>query len=329
MKQKSFFLRYYRLFVLSAIPIFWLTLLLTVDQPMAYWFEFWWMVPISFVISLMVNSVGISGAALYVPFFVLIFPLLAFELTALESVKLSLIMESFGLTSSAIAFMAFGLEDKKLAFYSILSALPFVITGAFFSLYLPESVLITAVSASFIMSIFMVRYQSLLRREREKQHEKEHVDLTVSHGEERSIRSIDNKVYRYCLTPLGYKKRAIGLGIGGLFQGATGFGIGEMGLIGMFITKIPVRVAIGTSHLTVAATAIVAASIHIVQSAAFSAAIPWNIPFMAVPAVIIGGQLAPYLDTKLSTKNLERFISVLFFVIGISLLFVAMKKAVF
>jgi len=329
MKTHSFFLRHYRKIALSIIPIFWLILFFFIDQPPAYWLEFWWMVPIAFVISLTVNSVGISGAALYVPFFVLIFPLVAFPLSALESVKLSLILESFGLTSSSLSFMAFGLEDKKLAFYSIVGALPFVVMGAFFSLYLPESVLISVVAISFILFIFMVRYNKVLRKERLEQHDQEHVDLTVSHGEERFIRSRDHRVYRYCLTPRGYKKRFLGLGIGGLFQGAAGFGIGEMGLIGMFITKIPVRVAIGTSHLIVAFTAITAALIHVLQSAALGATIPWNIPFMAVPAIIISGQLAPYVDSALSVKKLERFISILFLLIGIALLFVAVKKGIY
>ena len=145
MKRKNFFWRHYRLFTFSAIPIFWLLLIFTQGQPAGYWFEFWWMVPIAFFISLTVNSVGISGAALYVPFFILVFPLFAFPLTALETVKLSLILESFGLTSSAISFMAFGIEDQKLAFYSIFQALPFVVLGALLALYTPEVVIILAV----------------------------------------------------------------------------------------------------------------------------------------------------------------------------------------
>jgi uncharacterized membrane protein YfcA len=300
--------------------------LLTIDQPLLYWFEYWWMLPTAFVISLTVNSVGISGAAIYVPFFVLIFPLVAFELTALETVKMSLILESFGLTSSAISFMAFGLEDKKLAFYSILTALPFVVAGALISTRLPEAVLIFAVAASFITSFYMLRRAKQVRKMRQTQHEKDHVDLTVNQGEERHIRTRDHRVYKYCLTAKGYKKRAVQFIVGGLFQGAAGFGIGEMGLIAMFTTKIPVRVAIGTSHLIVAITAITAVTIHVWQTAALTAPISWNIPFMAVPGIIISGQLAPYVDSALSTDKLERIISILFTVIGVALLFVVINK---
>lgn len=284
------------------------------------------MAPIAFFISLTVNSVGISGAALYVPFFVLIFPLLAFPLTALETVKLSLVMESFGLTSSAFSFMAYGVEDRKLALYSIFQALPFVVVGAFFALYVPETVLIFAVAASFVTSMFLLRYARHLKYHRVRQQDKTKVDLSVSHGDERTIRSHDRRTYRYCLTPQGYKKRFFGFSLGGLFQGATGFGIGEMGLLGMFITKIPVRVAIGTSHLVVAVTAILAALIHVFLTTAYQTALPWNIAFITVPAIMISGQFAPYLDSKLSARNLERIISFLFVIIGIALLLVVVQK---
>ena len=56
------------------------------------------------------NTVGISGAALFVPFFALVFPALAFSLTPGQGVMLGLITESFGISSSTFAFMRFGAE---------------------------------------------------------------------------------------------------------------------------------------------------------------------------------------------------------------------------
>ena len=326
MEERSFFIRYQRWFVILIVPVFWAILLLSQKQPFEYWLQFWWMIPIAFVISIMVNTVGISGAALMVPFFTLIFPFLADPLTALQSVKLGLITESFGLTSSALAFIAFGLVDKKLAVYSVLGALPFVILGALFSSYLPESVLLSILAAALITSIFMMRYEKTLRAHRIEQHQKAHVDLAGATGDLREIRSQDHRIYRYCLTKKGYEKRAIGFGSGGLLQGAAGFGIGEMGIISMLISKIPIRIAIGTSHMVVASTAILASVIHVISFSAFQAPIPWNIPFMTVPAVILGGQLSPYVSARLPARQLERFISILFFVIAISLVVLVLKK---
>lgn len=320
--------RYDQIYAVALLGIaFLVVLLLTQDQSLAYWLQYWWMAPIAFVIAITVNTVGISEAALLVPFLVIVFPLLAGEsLTALQSVQAGLITESFGLTSSALAFLAYKLVDKRLALYSILVGIPFVAVGAFFSTLLPESVLLSLVAATLIVSIFMMRYAKTLKKHRMKQHEMAHVDLSVHEGHRRVIRSLDHRVYRYCLTKKGYEKRALGFSIGGLFQGAAGFGIGEMGIIGMLITKIPVRVAIGTSHLIIAVTAILAASIHIFQAASHATVIPWNIPFVAVPAVIIGGQLSPYVAAKLPTKQLERFISALFFVIATALFVLVFKN---
>ena len=279
----------------------------------------------AFLISLAANIAGISGAALYVPFFVLVFPFFAVPLTALQSVKLGLVLESFGLTSAALAFMAFGLEDKKLAFYSVLGALPLVIAGAVFSLYIPESVILSVVAAALVSGTFMKMYAKPVKQAHAHEHQKEHVDLTVTHGEDRHIRSRDHRVYKYSLTPRGYKKRFIGLGLGGFFQGAAGFGIGEMAIIGMTITKIPVRVAIGTSHLIVASTAIIATIIHIFQDWGVATTVPWNVTFMAVPAAVIAGQLSPYIDSKLPPRQLQHIISALFFGVAVALLLLALQ----
>ncbi len=305
------------------IPLFWVGLLLTVGGSLDFWLDFWWMFPIAFVIALTVNTVGISGAALFVPFFVLIFPLFADELSALQSVKLGLITESFGLSSSALAFLAFGLVDKRIARSAIIGALPFVLVGAGLSTYLPESILFMMVAGLLITSVVLINVEKRLHAKRRDEHEQDVVDLTVPEGEQVEIVSLSGKTYRYCRTPSGARTRLLGYSTGGFFQGAAGFGIGEMGIISMLLSGLPTRVAIGTSHLVVASTAIFASLIHALSAGGGGAGIPWNIPFITVPAVILGGQAAPYLAAKLPTVLLERFISVLFVVIATSLLYLA------
>lgn len=74
-------LEYENYLILLLIPIFLLILTGLVRGDVGYWTEFWWMFPVSIVIATVVNTVGISGAALFVPFFALVFPALAFGLT--------------------------------------------------------------------------------------------------------------------------------------------------------------------------------------------------------------------------------------------------------
>jgi len=312
--------------IAGAVIIFISALLLSNSDGFAFWFKFWWMFPTALVIATIVNTSGISGAALFVPFFILVFPFFADPLTPLQSVKLGLITESFGLTSSALAFWAFGLIDKKIAWYAIVGAVPFVVGGAVISSFLPQTALYLMIAALLISAVVLFNAREVLHKKHQEEKDKQKIDLTVPEGEKVKIKSADKVTYRYCRTKQGYTKRFFGYGIGGFFQGAAGFGIGELGIISMISTRIPIRISIGTSHIIVASTAIMATITHILLTSAASASIPWNIPFMTVPAVVIGGQIAPYVAAKLPTKILSMFISTLFIIIAVLLILLVITQ---
>ena len=301
--------------------IFLMSIYLLTPGDGSYWLQYWWMFPIAFMVALMVNTAGISGASLFVPFFILIFPLITgISLAPIDTVKLGLITESFGLSSSALAFLSFGLVDTTLASRAIVRAIPFVIVGVFFVFLIPKSVLYVIVAVLLLLAVFLMRYERVLKQRRIESSKLDDINESVPDGEQVTITSKDKKRYTYCRTKSGAKKRFIGYGLGGVFQGAAGFGIGELGIISMILTKIPTRIAIGTSHFIVATTAIVASIIHFILASSLSGgSFPWNIPFMTVPAVILGGQLAPYVAAKLSSKYLERFVSILFIIIAFAL----------
>lgn len=314
---------------LLAVVIFLSSLLLTIEySSWSFWLEYWWMFPIALTIAITVNTLGVSGAALFVPFFILLFPFLAAPLTAVQSVQLGLITESFGLSSSALAFFAFGLVDKKLAFISAVGALPFVIGGALLTVFIPKAILLSMIAVLLIVSVALIHYKKRLDQSRIEELSQQKIDTKEVADEPVEMFSQDGKQYKYCRTKVGYKKRFLGYGLGGFFQGAAGFGIGELGIISMIMSRIPIRISIGTSHFIVAATAIIASIIHVSVSttAGGSEAIPWNLLFMTVPAVVIGGQLAPFVAAKLSTKSLEKFISVLFVGIAVALLLLVAKE---
>lgn len=315
--------------VLAAI-IFLAVLAAAVPGDSAYWLRYWWMFPIAFLIALTVNTAGISGAALFVPFFILIFPFLAgTNLQAIETVKLGLITESFGLSSSALAFLAFGLVDIRIALRSILVALPFVFGGAFLTALIPESVLFFIIAVLLVVSVFLLWFEKELEAKRRAERDAISALEEDERGEAVVQKSKDGKEYRYAYTRAGQLKRFAGYALGGSFQGATGFGIGEMGIIATMLSHIPTRIAIGTSHLIVATTAIAASLVHFFfasNAAAAAAAFPWNIPAMTIPAVIAGGQLAPYVAAKLPTRYLERFVSGLFIIIAGALIVLAFSK---
>ena len=311
------------LLVFFIIPIWIISLILLFPHPSSYWFSFWWMLPIALTIAITVNTVGISGSALFVPFFIIIFPVLSSPLTVGQSVTLSLITESFGLSSSALAFWWFGLIDRKIGFRTILIAIPCVILGAVISFFLSSNTLRIIVAISLIISLILL----LNKKRRESKKECLECDLIGKHHKHKLsdnavLTDKEGKTYKYCRY-CGMKKRFIGYSLGGLFQGSSGFGIGELGILSMVLTNIPIRVAIGTSHLIVAFTAIIASIIHVVFSTNLNIAIPWHILIITVPSVILGGQIAPYVSSRIKTNVLEYFVIILFSIISLTLFWIS------
>ncbi len=327
-KGTNFLLRYQQWIIALAVIVFLAFAILFHPQPLEYWLEFWWMVPIFFILSLIANTAGISGAALFVPFFILIFPLIAgYELSAVETVRLGLITESFGLSSSALAFFAFRQIDVKLATKIIMWVLPFVTIGALVTVFIPDSILYIVVAIMLMVAALLLIYGKEISRKRKREDARD----TVSYGTddpsavvvERSDK--EGRKYSYCITKTGNRERNFAYSLGGFFQGAAGFGIGELGVISMILTHIPVRIAIGTSHLIVAVAAITASLIHVffVVNESGTSSIPWNILVMTVPTVVIAGQLSPYVASKIPVKYLQSFVTILFVVIAGALVLLA------
>ena len=69
-----------------------------------YWLQFWWMSPIALSICVTANTLGVSGAALFLPFYTLIFPLLGHHLEPVQAVEVGIMTEIFGFMSSTTAF---------------------------------------------------------------------------------------------------------------------------------------------------------------------------------------------------------------------------------
>lgn len=319
-------LEYENYLILLIIPIFLFILIRLVKGDVDYWTEFWWMFPVAIVIATVVNTVGISGAALFVPFFALVFPALAFGLTPGQSVMLGLITESFGISSSTFAFMRFGLIDKKMAFRSLTGAVPVVIISAVASFYFPEKMIYFLISLALLISVYSLGHAERIKAFAEELASKK--SLTVTHQHKRPPENVtltdrNGKVYNYCRC--AYRIRLFGYSLGGIFQGISGFGIGEMGMVSMIVSGIPAKVGVGTNHIIVAGTAIVASIAHLISSSAGGSATPWNIIAMTVPAVIIGGQLAPYVAAKMNTAVLEKVLSILFIILAIALLYIGFR----
>lgn len=324
-RLRDLFLEYQHVVVLALPPLFMTGLLFAQPNPAGYWLQYWWMFLVAVTGATIVNMVGISGSALFVPFFIFLFPVFAGEsLPPEQLVKVGLIMETFGLSSSAFAFARYGLIDYRVGGLIVLGALPFVIGGSLLSFVVPAWIFYLLLAGVLVVSAYILYANST--------HE-EDMDETVFDtrqaaedgvGQERRDR--DGNTYRYHRS--GYSSRFGNYGVGALFQGLAGFGIGEVGIISMLRTDIPTRMAIGTNHVVVATTALIASVTHVFVGPAVIpgahdvgfASTPWNIVFVGVPGTVVGGQLAPYITSRVPTHKLKSGVSGLFLVLGIALL---------
>ncbi len=123
---------------------------------MEYWLQYWWLFPVFLTGATIVNTVGISGSALFVPFLIFIFPIFAHPLDSSTLVKVGLISEAFGLSSSAVAFIQYGLVDRRLALTLVGGSIPFVVGGALLSFVIPDVVFhallgIALLAASYLL----------------------------------------------------------------------------------------------------------------------------------------------------------------------------------
>ncbi|WP_318567724.1 sulfite exporter TauE/SafE family protein [Salinigranum marinum] len=351
--QKSF-LKYQHLFVLLAPVIFVTSVYLAAPTPAdagaGYWLEFWWLLPVFMLGATIVNTVGISGSALFVPFLIFVFPLFAQSLTPQTIVKVGLISEAFGLSSSAVAFVQYGLVDRRLALSLVAGAVPFVVAGALLSFVIPEVLFHSLLGLALLAASYLL-FRADLGHDGDHEESSTADDGTavaadgggrelpddpgklgpagVRTDDDGTVTRVDREGDDYTYERSGYLRRFANYSVGGTFQGLAGFGVGELGIVSMLGTNVPVRVAIGTNHIVVALTAVLASLVHVFGGGLVGghslslATTPWNMVVFTVPATVVGGQIAPYVSNALETDTIKNFVGVLFAVIAVALFLMA------
>lgn len=349
------FLRYQHLFVLTAPVLFVLGVYTGAPTPADaganYWFEYWWLLPVFMLGATIVNTVGISGSALFVPFLIFLFPLVAQPLSPSEIVLVGLVSESFGLSSSALAFVRYGLVDRRLAVSLVVGGLPFVVGGALASFVIPETVFYGLLGLALLTASYLLFSADLGHGDHADDGDADAAEVDpsadaaadggdrdlpgddakpgpagVETDEDGLVTRVDNDGNEYTYGRAGYLERFGNYSVGGAFQGLAGFGIGELGIISMLRTNVPVRIAIGTNHIVVAVTAVIASLVHVFGGAFVDVGhaislrnVPWNMVVFTVPATVIGGQIAPYVSTAADTGTINTGVGVLFAVISLAL----------
>ena len=277
---------------------------------------YWFMFPVAIAIATTAMLSGIGGAALFTPMFLIVFPLLGAEYTlgsAVTAIGAALLTQTFGFASGFIAYQRKGLIDYKSALPFIAVAVPIAILGALLSQTADANLLKgTYAVLMAILSVILLRRPASV--------EAKPTIGAAGAGEVRELKARDGTRYRYTAPRQGLGAAATG--IGAFLTGMVSVGIGEV-IMGQLLKRhrVPLPVAAATSVLIVIATVTAASLAQVTALIAEGgiAAVPWNLLVYTIPGVIIGGQIGPRAQGKVSETTMVRAIALLFALICIAM----------
>ena len=293
------------------------------------WALYWFMFPVSICIATSAMLSGIGGAALFIPIFVIIFPLLGpeYPLHTAAAIGTALMTEVFGFSSGFVGYYRKRLIDFRSAVPFILVAVPVAIGGALMLAVLKDHEGFLKGAYAILM---LVLCPIILRHTPPAAITHAPPDGAAAPADNRPIHSVtarSGETYRYHAPRQGFSGSLI-TGAGSFLTGLLGVGIGEV-IMPQLVkrNRIPVAVAAATSVFIVIVTI---ASASFTQIAALIAAggvnaIPWNLVCYTIPGVILGGQIGPWLQGKIEQRSMEKAIALLFGVIGIAMMWIVVR----
>jgi uncharacterized membrane protein YfcA len=319
---------------------------------MEYWLEYWWLLPIALAICVLVCLVGVEGSLLFAPFYAVIFPWLSgVPLTPLQAIQIGIISEIFGFTSSFTGFLRAGLIDFRVGARTAALGIPAALIGVVLAYRLPQPVLLVLVATAMPALAWYIRHPPRPDNDTKKAESSRptkdadedvraaatHIPLccyssanyytgrastntgpaattSVETGA-REHRDRRGRSYRYGYQ--GGKDQMVIGSLGGMFTGLLGFGIGVLGVAHLVIRRIPVRIAVGTSHFVILLVTGAAVAAHAVEITTSGQAPPWNIVAANVTAVLVGGQLAAWLAGRLPEHKIRTVLVVLLLALAV------------
>ena len=274
--------------------------------------EYWYMLPVSILVATIAMASGVEGATFFAPIFIL-----ALRLTPEVAIGVGLITEVFGFASGLFAYARKRLIDYQLGGRLLLVTVPLALLGTWLAAGISPDIL----KAILGVGLFAIAF-SFLRAP-------DHSDVVViddaihrsdgpGKGETCLITADGEEIwYTVC------NKTEGGLisGVGALFMGMISTGLGEMnGYFFLQRCRVPSKVAVATSVLIVAVTALAASVGHMVSFIQQGPSVlntVFGLVTFSIPGVIIGGQLGSAAARHIPQNVLIRGLGMLFVLIAV------------
>ena len=282
---------------------------------------YWFMFPVSIVVATCAMLSGIGGAALFTPIFILVFPLLGPEYvlgSTVAAIGTALITQTFGFLSGFVGYYRRRLIDYRLASRIIVVSVPVAVAGALTAGALHDSVLIASYAMLVaVLSVVMWRNRPPATA----------AAVAMKSATWRTIVDSKGHTYAYDVPRLGTGSNLL-TATGAFLTGMVSVGIGEVTISQLTRKGLPIAVAAATSVLVVITTVVFASTTlfaQMIKNGGWTA-VPWNLLCYDIPGVLIGGQIGPRLQGRVSPHAMRRAISVLFVLLSIAMMFVALRK---
>jgi uncharacterized membrane protein YfcA len=282
---------------------------------------YWFMFPVSILVATCAMLSGIGGAALFTPIFILVFPLLGPEYvlgSTIAAIGTALITQTFGFLSGFIGYYRRRLIDYRLASRIILVSVPVAVAGALTAGIVHDSVLLAGY-ALLVAALALVMWRNRPPATA--------AAVAMKSAASRTIVDSKGLEYAYDVPQLGTGSKLL-TAAGAFLTGMVSVGIGEVTISQLTRKGLPIAVAAATSVMVVITTVVFASTTLVAQLVTNGgwAAVPWNLLLYDIPGVLIGGQIGPRLQGRISPHTMRRAISLLFVVLSVAMMFVALRK---
>ncbi|MFP4474155.1 MAG: sulfite exporter TauE/SafE family protein [Desulfatibacillaceae bacterium] len=245
----------------------------------------WLALPAGVAIAAVASAVGIGGGVLWMPLL-----LLAWGLSPETAVLTSLLIQCVGMGSGAVAYARNRLVDLRLALVILAFAVPGLVVGAWLARRLGEG------DMELLLGILVMFSAFLFVSSNER-----YGDV----GEER-VPPARMLPYSWVVT------------LGSVGSGMLSTAIGEW-LVPVMRSRLSLRMtnAIATCILVTLANCVVAALAHFAMGSGAN----YELVAWAVPGVIVGGQIGPWVTKRIDERKLKEVFIFVLTLVGIHLVY--------
>jgi len=270
---------------------------------------------ISLLICATVCTLAMEAAVLFTPAFLFLFPELIANfprITANAAIGLAITIEFFGYTSSVAGYWFRRQIDFAIAGKALAYTVPLAVLARAVSYFVPAQWLLLVFSF-LLMGLAAILYRAHHHPSKAPTdyHPRTHL-FTSPHPKDCNPFRLSG-ADRLILLPAG------------LFAGLVGIAIGEISNTFLTVRKqIPIKISTGTSALILHATLLSALGMNLailnLAPQLFHAeeiAIPWRVAVLFVPALLIGGQIGAFLNSRLKEQTILKALVTVYLAIGL------------